>query len=91
MTIDLRTCQPGQKLRSKHGLILTYVKQTDDEFHPHDVEYPNGSWGSRTNEGFTFSNPACRVPEDHDIVEILPMETKEVDCGAFIAKHMPKG
>ncbi len=71
-SIDLRTCKPGQKLRSKHGLILTYSKYSLDDYYPHEVIYPNGSRGTRINDGHVFYKN--RMKEDHDIVEILPIE-----------------
>lgn len=83
--IDLNACRPGQKLKSKHGLILTYVRKNDDassSFFPHIVKYPNkapygpNSMGSRTDDGYVMSNPGSRLDTDHDIVEILPFEWK---------------
>ncbi len=70
--INLNDCKPGDKLKSKHGLILTYVGRKGPHPFPHEVEYPDGGYGSRTNEGFVWSNPKCRNDYDHDIVEILP-------------------
>ena len=74
MTVDLNTCVKGQKLRSKHGMILTYVGPSGNSFYPHEVRYPQGGYGSRTHDGFTFSNPSKRLEEDNDIVEILPLD-----------------
>lgn len=46
--IDLRNCVPGQKLKSKHGLILTYVERNPEgAYYEHTVEYPDGSKGTR--------------------------------------------
>lgn len=71
-TIDLNTCIAGQKLRSKHGLILTYVRKLPaGSFYEHEVKYPDGSLGTRMSDGFVFKRPGARMPEDHDIVEIL--------------------
>ena len=72
-TIDLRNCKPGQPLRSKHGMILTYVKPLDKgDYYDHEVKYPDGSRGTRIHDGHVYRNPDKRLPEDHDIVEILP-------------------
>lgn len=78
--IDLNTCVKGQKLKSKHGLILTYIgKLPEGHYYDHEVEYPSippygsNSKGTRTNDGFVFRKN--RAPEDHDIVEILPLTT----------------
>lgn len=82
--IDLRTCVPGQKLRSKHGAILTYVGlsvMAHEQKWPHRVKYPNeapfgkDSYGFRTHDGFVMANPNKRLESDHDIVEILPLES----------------
>ena len=72
MTVDLNTCVPGQKLRSVHGDVLTYVqKLPPGSYYEHEVAYPNGSKGTRMSDGFTYKNPNKRLPTDHDIVEIL--------------------
>lgn len=69
--VDLRTCKPGDKLRSTHGMILTYVGPLpENDYMDHEVRYPNGSRGTRTHDGFVFRNK--RLPVDHDIAEILP-------------------
>ena len=77
MPVDLRTCIPGQELRSIHGAILVYVKALNapgcpPHHYDHEVRYPNGGRGTRTDDGFTYRNPNKRIPTDHDIVEILP-------------------
>ena len=75
--IDLRNCVPGQKLRSKHGLILTYVKPLEaGNYYDHEVEYPNGSFGTRIHDGHVCRNPEKRLEADHDIVEILPIDVE---------------
>jgi hypothetical protein len=74
--LDLSACKPGQRLLSKRGVILTYVGPNPvrmTKFH-HLVRYPNGSQGTRTNDGFTYSNTSARLPDDHDIVAIFPLE-----------------
>ena len=63
---DMNQCNKGDELISTHGMILTYVgKMPDNEF-PHLVMYPDGAYGSRTNDGYVGKNK--RYPEDHDIV-----------------------
>jgi len=75
MSIDLRTCKPGQKLRSRHGNYLTYVGCTKPgDFYHHVVRYADGSTGTRTHDGHVFFS--ARDPKDEDIVEIIPMETE---------------
>ena len=76
--INLNTCVKGQKLKSSHNIILTYVGKNDSIIFPHIVEYSDGSKGSRTNDGYVFSNPAVRRFEDNDIVEILPIKPKRI-------------
>jgi hypothetical protein len=76
MSIDLRNCKPGDKLISKHGLVLTYVKPLpESDYMDHEVKYPdeapyNGGYGSRTHYGYVMKN---RLESDHDIVEIIPV------------------
>ena len=73
MAVDLSKCKPGDKLVSSHGWTLTYVRPLPmGNFYDHEVRYPDGSGGTRTNDGFVFRNN--RIPEtDHDIVEIIPV------------------
>ena len=68
MPVDLRTCKPGTRLLSKHGMVLTYVGPIHGPY-PHEVRYPDGSRGTRTDDGHAYR--LNRKPEDHDIVEIL--------------------
>jgi len=77
--VDLRTCKPGDKLRSKHGLILTYVRPTEPgNYYDHVVQYPDerpfgpNSTGTRIHDGHVYRNPSKRLECDHDIVEIIP-------------------
>jgi hypothetical protein len=72
MKIDLNTCKPGQKLKSCHGEILTYMYKNENLFYPHTVRYQNGGYGSRTDDGKVSSIKP--LPSDHNIVEILPFE-----------------
>lgn len=77
--IDLRTCKPGQKLRSRPGAILTYVGPNPYEApgrYPHLVKYPESfgidAHGTRSNGGRVST--VKPLPGDYDIVEILPLE-----------------
>lgn len=77
-TIDLSKCVPGQKLRSKHGWILTYVKPLEaGNYYDHEIRYPDGSGGTRINDGHVYRKPEKRLEADHDIVEILPIGSEE--------------
>ena len=70
--IDLRNCVPGQKLRSVHGMIFEYVGPTPaGHAYDHVVKYPDGSYGTRIHDGHVYRDAHCRLPLDHDIVEIL--------------------
>ena len=70
--VDLNTCKPGDKLLSKHGMVLTYVSKLPPGcFYEHEVQYPNGSIGTRMSDGFTYKTASRRLETDHDIVEIL--------------------
>ena len=73
MTIDLSKCKAGDKLVSIHGTILIYVgPTTKDNYYDHFVKYPNGSMGTRINDGHVFKNESKRLQSDEDIVEIIP-------------------
>jgi hypothetical protein len=74
--VDLRKCKPGQKLRDSWGWILTYIKPLDasKEYYDHEIRYPDGSCGTRIHSGHVYRNPNKRMTEDHDIVEILPLD-----------------
>lgn len=70
--VDLNTCDNGEKLISKHGIELTYVKKLPDEhYYDHEVMYPDGSFGTRIDSGFVYKNEDMLLTEDHDIVEIM--------------------
>jgi hypothetical protein len=76
MSVDLRTCKKGDKLISKHGMTLTYVGTLPEgSYMDHEVQYPKcsqfpeGSYGSRTHDGFVYRRN--RLETDHDIVEIV--------------------
>jgi hypothetical protein len=70
--VDMSQCKPGQKLRSKHGIILEFVGYYPADVFPYRVVYSDGGHGYRTVEGWVFRNNV--LPEDHDIVEILPVD-----------------
>lgn len=70
--IDLNTCVQGQKLKSKHGKILTYLGRSGHPHYPHKIQYPSGGEGIRTDDGYIFM--FNRLQGDQDIIEILPLE-----------------
>lgn len=70
--VDLRTCDKGDLLVSKHGLMLRYVGPLPEEnYFDHEVEYIDIDCGNgtRTHEGYVFRKK--RLPEDQDIVKII--------------------
>ena len=73
--VDLRECKAGDKLVSKHGLILTYVRALPEgAYMDHEVQYPDddeygGGIGTRTHDGFVYRK--SRLETDQDIVEII--------------------
>jgi len=70
--IDLNNCKPGDKLLSVHGMVLTYIRKLPEgSYYDHEVEYPNGSRGTRINDGHVYRNVDKRLPIDHDIIQIL--------------------
>lgn len=72
MSVDLRQCKPGDKLLTKNGTILEYVGDNitmSSSVYPHEIKYPDGTFGSRTDCGKTYR--FASLPEDEDVVEIL--------------------
>jgi hypothetical protein len=69
--IDLRNAKPGDILLSKHGQFLIYVTPLTNDFYDHEVQYLNGSRGSRTHSGHVYKNRSRRLPGDHDIKFII--------------------
>lgn len=80
--IDLRNCNPGDRLRGRQGSILEYIAPTPHiglTYLDHVVRYvkrPDGSrynkdnYGTRTHDGYVFK--MNRMPEvDEDIVEVI--------------------
>jgi hypothetical protein len=79
--IDLRVCKPGDRLLSKHGWVLTYVGPLpEDNYYDHEVRYHDGSKGTRIHDGHVYRKESSRLPEDHDIVAILPAILDYVKC-----------
>lgn len=64
---DMNQCKPGDKLVSCHGMIFKYIG-IDESLTPyrHVVQYPNGSAGSRIDDGSVFVHK--KLPTDHDII-----------------------
>lgn len=69
--VDLKQCKKGDKLLTKQGEILIYDKYIEEDFYPHKIIYPNGSFGSRIDSGHVMKNPEKRLETDRDIIEIL--------------------
>lgn len=76
MTIDLRNCRPGDKLLTRQNKVVEYVGPLPEtHYYDHEVRYANGSIGTRCHDGFTYRNEDKRMPEDEDIIEVLPSDT----------------
>lgn len=71
MTIDLRACVTGQKLRMRNGVEALYVSLTGENRYPHKIKYVNDE-GTRTDAGRYLDSVQ---PHALDITEILPMPT----------------
>lgn len=83
MNIDLSKCKKGDKLRIRTTEawlsafpnpptdIVTFIGENDGHATPfiYDIEYSDGSGGSRTKEGWTYFNN--RLPDDPDVIEII--------------------
>ena len=69
MTVDLRTCVPGQKVRLRDGRFVRYDSKNQDTVYPHLVD---GT--SYTDDGYCYS---CREEDEDDVVKILPLDKPE--------------
>lgn len=71
--IDLTKCRRGDKLVTRLWNIVTYESaNSGNPKWPHEIRYEDGSYGTRTDNGYVFSNPAKRLPSDDDIIAIVP-------------------
>lgn len=68
-SVNLNECKFGDLLLTCHGTILKYVEKTQGKQYPHLIQYPEGSQGTRTDDGFAFQNK--RLPADENVIAIL--------------------
>ena len=71
MTVDLRTCIPGQLVELRNGNIVRYGYRSRDK----DARYPHivGDF-TYTDWGHYY---ACREEDDNDVVRILQLDKPE--------------
>ena len=69
MTVDLRTCVPGQKVRLRDGRFVRYDSKNQDTVYPHLIDGV-----SYTDDGYCYS---CREEDEDDVVTILPLDKPE--------------
>ena len=69
MTVDLRTCVPGQLVELRNGRVFRYDSKNQHPVYPHLV---NGS--SYTNDGYYYSS---REENEDDVVKIFPLAKPE--------------
>ena len=69
MTVDLRTCVPGQLVELRDGRIVRYDSKNQDTVYPHLVDD-----SSRTDDGYFYSS---RKEDQEDVVRILPLAKPE--------------
>ena len=71
MTVDLRTCVPGQLVELRNGNIVRYAyksRNTSDKY-PHIIEGK-----SYMDNGYYY---ACREEDEDDVVKIFPLAKPE--------------
>lgn len=69
MTVDLRTCVPGQLVELRDGRLAMYESKNQDTVYPHLVD------DSRyTDDGYYYSS---REEDDDDVVRIFPPDKPE--------------
>lgn len=69
MTVDLRTCVPGQLVELRDGRIVRYVSKNHNIVYPHFV---NDS--SYTDDGYYYLS---REEDEDDVVKIFPLAKPE--------------
>ena len=69
MTVDLRTCVPGQKVRLRDGRFVRYDSKNQHTVYPHLIDGV-----SYTDDGYCYS---CREEDEDDVVTILPLDKPE--------------
>jgi hypothetical protein len=68
--IDLSACEKGDILISRCGTVLRYSRALpENNSYDHEIIYPNGASGTRTNDGHVYCYN--RNSEDGDIVRII--------------------
>jgi hypothetical protein len=68
--VDLRKCDPGDILITRSGKTVTYIGPLpEDDYMDHEIRYGNGSYGSRTHDGYVYRKK--RLDTDEDIIAIL--------------------
>ena len=68
--VDLRNCEPGDMLVTRSGKVVTYVRSLPEtDYMDHEIQYPNGAYGSRTHDGYVYRKK--RLDTDEDIIAIL--------------------
>lgn len=86
--VDLNKCKPGDTLISQHGLELEYVRKKSTCLHyKHEVKYPDGRLGTRTDDGYTFKSQESRSPGNHNIVEIIASKSIVFDTSCKKCKE----
>ena len=69
MTVDLKTCVPGQKVRLRNGNIVEYQELSQkDTLYPYRVGYRS----YKADGHYYYEEESV-----HDIIEIFPIETTE--------------
>jgi hypothetical protein len=74
---DMNQCKAGDKLASRIGMELTYIRKMDDLEFPHVVMYPNGAYGRRTDTGRI--SIGTTVEAEQDIIGFLQEHIKRVE------------
>jgi hypothetical protein len=73
--INLKTCRPGDKLVLSNGQIVKYIGPICNEKLNHIIEYPDGSQGTRTDEGY-WDQEQKYTPHQLDVVRIIHSRPK---------------
>lgn len=71
MSVDLRTCKPGDKLEMRNGEVAEYCDSNGSRPYMHRIKMPSGKGALFTDNGQLYSYRTSSA----DIVKVIPMLT----------------
>lgn len=72
--INLNLCEPGDRLLTDKDTILTYMGPSGVPDYPHAIQYANGGYGTRLDNGYVYRNR--RLPTDENVIDFQNLVVK---------------